>query len=166
MIAAQRDRDFVRLQRLDHELRMLGAGCGNLLQIFRMRITFLLLLSYGDSDVSAVLDDVSDRLKTRLEAGDADRRRPHIHAAARLAEVERNANNTNLSRNNAREGWGSCSHKFELNAAMDTACAAFSQTESSREHAPTRRSMPPRARSPCQSPHGARFRISASRDTT
>ena len=48
MISAQRQRNLSRLQRLDHQFRMLGAGRGNLLQIFGVRVAFFFLFRNRD----------------------------------------------------------------------------------------------------------------------
>jgi hypothetical protein len=37
-------------------------------------------------------------LEPGFESGDPDRRRPHVNAAARLAQIERSAEDANLAR--------------------------------------------------------------------
>ena len=167
MIAAQSNRHLAGFQRLHHEFRVLGAGRGDLLQIFCVGIAFFLLLGNGDGDVSGVFDNVTERLQSRFETSDPHCRGTHIDAAARLAEVERYTDDTNLAGRDAGEGWRDGCHKFMANLLLtDTTGAAFSETESSRARVPGRRSTPRPARFPCRSPHGARFRISANRGTT
>src|ERR1700733_5286767 len=114
MIATQSNRHLAGFQRLDHEFCMLGAGRSNLLQILCMRITFLLLLGNSDGYISGVFNNVSQRVESRLEAGNTKCGRLHIHAAARLTEVERNPNDANLPGRDAGEGWSDIGHKFGL----------------------------------------------------
>ena len=105
MISAEGQRNFSGLERLDHQLRMLGAGRGDFLQILRVRVAFFLLFRHGDGDVAAVFDLVAERLEARFESGDADRRRSHVDAAARLAEIERHTDDANFS---GRDVGGAC----------------------------------------------------------
>src|SRR5271156_2729055 len=114
MIATQSNRHLAGFQRLDHEFCMLGAGCGDLLQILCMRIAFLLLLGNSDGHISGVFNNVPKRLQTRLEPSDAHRRGTHIYAAARLTEVERYTDDANLPGRDAGEGWSDVGHKFGL----------------------------------------------------
>src|SRR2546429_9668795 len=83
---------------------MLCTGCSDFLQIFRVGIAFLLLLGNGDGNIAAVFHHVAQGFETRLQASNADGRRAHVHASARLTEVERNANNTNFLGAYAGEG--------------------------------------------------------------
>ena len=101
MITTKGDRHFSRLQCLDHKFGMLGAGCRNLLQIFCVRIAFLLLLGDGDRHIPRIFNYVPKRLQTRFETSHPHRRRPHIHPAARLAEVKRNSDNADFAGSDA-----------------------------------------------------------------
>ena len=96
MIAAERQRDFSGLERLDHQFGMFRAGGGDFFQIFGVRVAFFFLLGNGDGDVATVFDVVPERFEPRFEAGDANGRWAHVDAAARLAEVERNADDANF----------------------------------------------------------------------
>src|SRR5579872_2360497 len=114
MIAAQSDWNLARLQRFHDELRVLGAGRSNLLQILRVRIAFLFLLGNGHRNIPRVFDHVPQCLQPRFETSDAYCRGPHIHSAARLAQIERDADDANLARSDAGERWGMVCHNLEL----------------------------------------------------
>src|ERR1700721_3386354 len=88
MISAEGKRNFSGLECLDHQLRMLGAGCSDLLQILRVSVAFLLLFRNRDGNVAAVFHLVSQGLKASLKSGHADRRWAHVDATARLAKTE------------------------------------------------------------------------------
>ena len=77
-------------------LGFLGAGVGDLLEVFGVRIAFGLGLGQGDGNVADVLHVVAERLELGFEAGDAHRRRTHVHAAARLPKVERHADDADV----------------------------------------------------------------------
>ena len=85
-------------ERLDHQFGGFDAGLADLLQVSRVLLAGLLGFGDGDADVAAIGDDVAQRFKMRLEAGDAHGGGAHVHAAARLAEVERNADDADLAR--------------------------------------------------------------------
>ena len=82
VISAQRDRNFACFKRLEHQLRVLGAGRSNFFQILGVGIAFFFLLRNGYGNVAAVFDFVPERFEARFESGDAHRGRPHIDAAA------------------------------------------------------------------------------------
>ena len=84
------------LQRLHHQLGFLRAGFGDFGEVLGARIAFRPRLQHGDRHVAAVLHDVAERFELALQPGDADGRRPHVDAAARLSEIERNADDANL----------------------------------------------------------------------
>src|SRR5438309_2200049 len=96
VIASQEQRYFARLEAFENQFGALGTGCGDFLQIFCVGGAFFLLLRDSDRDIAAVLDDVADSLETSFESGDTDGRRTHVDASARLAEVEWDADDTNL----------------------------------------------------------------------
>src|SRR5215831_5746851 len=104
VIPAQHERDFPRFERFEHEVRALGAGGGDFLQIFRVGVAEFFLFGNGDRDVAAVLNDVADGFEAGLEAGDAHGGGAHVDTAARLAEVEGDANDTDLFGGDAAEG--------------------------------------------------------------
>jgi len=67
-----------------------------------------------DRDVARVLDDVTDGLEASFESGDADGGWPHVNAAARLSEVERDADHADLARRDTAERRVSLSHIFPV----------------------------------------------------
>ena len=83
-------------QGLHHQLGFFRAGLGDFLQILGVGIAFGLGFGQGDRHVAAVLDVVAQGLELGFESGDAHRRRTHVHAAARLAEVERHADDADV----------------------------------------------------------------------
>src|SRR5579863_7817484 len=96
---------------------MLGASCGNLFQIFCVRVAFLLLFGDCDGHVPGVFNHMPKRLQSGLEAGYANCGRSHIHAAARLAEVEGHTNDADLTGSDARRG--DVCHGFSRNKIAD-----------------------------------------------
>ena len=96
MVAAQHQRDFAGFERLDHQFGVLGAGGGDFFQIFGVRVAFFFLLGNGDGDVAAVFDLVAEGFQARFEAGHAHGRGAHVDAAARLAEIKRNADDADF----------------------------------------------------------------------
>ena len=61
-------------------------------------VAFFLLLGNRNGDVAAIFHFMTESFKPRFESGHAHGRRPHIHAAPRLAEIEGNADDANLAR--------------------------------------------------------------------
>ncbi len=110
VISAQNQRNFAGLERLDDHVRTLEAGRGNFFQIFGARRAFFFLLRDGDGDVAGIFHVVANGFEPRLQPGDAYGGWTHVHAAARLAKVEGNADDTNLPRSNAAERRGSQGH--------------------------------------------------------
>ena len=64
MISAESQRNHAGLKRLDHQLRMLGAGRGNFFQILRVGVAFFFLLRDGHSNVTAIFNLMPQRLET------------------------------------------------------------------------------------------------------
>src|SRR5438045_9723386 len=91
---------------------MLCTGCSDFLQIFRVGIAFLLLLRNGDGDIAAVFHHVAQGFEPRLQPSNANSRRTHVYASAGLAQVKRNADNTNFLGADAGEGWCGWSNEF------------------------------------------------------
>ena len=96
VVSAQHQRNFAGFQRLQDQFGMLGAGGGDFLQILRMGSALLLLFGDRDGNIAAVFDDVADGLETGFEPGDTNRGRAHVHAAAGLAQIERDSDHPNL----------------------------------------------------------------------
>ena len=111
MIPAKRQWDFPGLERLDHELRMFRAGGGDLFQIFGVRVAFFFLLGNGDGDVATVFDLVPESFQPRFEAGYAYGRGAHVDSSARLAEIKRNADDTNFPGRDVGRA-GRCCHRI------------------------------------------------------
>ena len=103
MIAAEDERNFAGFERLQYQVGALGAGGGDFLEIFGVGRAFFFLLRDGDGDVARVFDNVPDGFEAGFESGDADGGRPHVNAAAGLAEVERNADHADLARGDVAE---------------------------------------------------------------
>ena len=110
MISAEDQRNFAGLERFENEVSAFGASRGNFLQVLGVRRAFFFLLRDGDGDVAGVFDDVADGFEAGFESGDADGGWTHVDAAARLAEVERNADHADLAGSDTAVGRGSC-HK-------------------------------------------------------
>src|SRR5437773_1634792 len=91
---------------------MLGASRSDFFQVFRVRIAFLLLLGNGDGNIAAVFHHVAQGFETRLQPSNANSRRTHVYASAGLAQVERNADDTNLFGADTGEGCSGWSHEF------------------------------------------------------
>src|SRR5579862_6441525 len=109
MIATEGERDFSQLQRFDYQLRVLGTGCRNFLQIFSMRVAFFLLLGDGHGNVATIFDFVAESFEARFESSNAHSRRAHVDTAAGLTEIKGNANDADFARNDGG-GRRACSH--------------------------------------------------------
>ena len=168
----------------------LGAGVGDLLQIARVRFPETLGFGNRDGDIAAVVDRVAQRLQPGFKSGNPHRRGPHIHAAARLAQIQRYAKDADLPTDAA---WTPLHLELFASGAMtrvgiaglriastlpcnppicsivdatDRSGSASARKESSPAHAPGRRSRPPRARCPCQSRSAEPNHTAADQDTT
>src|SRR5262249_11725394 len=104
--SAENQWDLAGFQGLEYEVSLLGAGCSDFLQIFRVRIAFLLLLRNSDSNVPPVFNNMPDLLEPRFEPRNANCRWSHVNTAARLTEIERDTDDTNFP---ASDACGSCS---------------------------------------------------------
>ena len=87
---------------------MFGAGRGNFLQIFGVAVAFFFLFGDGDRDIATVFDHVAECFEAGFESGHPHRGWSHVHAAARLAEIEWDTDNANLSGGNV--SGSRCSH--------------------------------------------------------
>ena len=96
VVATEHERDFAGFERFHDQFGALGAGGGDFFQIFRVGGAFLFLFGDGDGDVAAVFDVVADGFEARFEAGDTNGRGAHVDAAARLAEIEWDADDADL----------------------------------------------------------------------
>ena len=80
-----------RAERFVHARGQRVAGGGDLRQVLGVRIAGGRGLGLLHGDVAQVFHLVAERRQARVEAGHAQRRRPHVHAAPALAQVERRA---------------------------------------------------------------------------
>ena len=107
MIAAEDDGRGTFFERLHNEVSGLDAGLANFLQVFGVLFTGIFGFCDGHADVAAIGDDMAQRFQMRLQTGDANGGGAHVHTAARLAEVERDAYDANVAR---RQGLDSGVH--------------------------------------------------------
>src|ERR1700751_3706520 len=63
-----------------------------------------LLFGHGHCHIAAIFDYMSNRFQACFQAGNTDSRWPHVDAATRLPEIERNTDHANLFRRDAAEG--------------------------------------------------------------
>src|ERR1700726_3746349 len=103
MIAAEDERNFAGFERLQYQVGALDAGGGDFLEVFGVGRAFFFLFRDGYGDVASIFDNVPDGFEAGFESGDADGGRPHVNAAAGLAEVERNADYADLTRGDVAE---------------------------------------------------------------
>jgi hypothetical protein len=103
MIAAENERNFAGLKRLEDEVSALAAGCGDFLEVLGVGCAFFFLFRDGNGNVTGVFDDVSDSLETRLKPRNAHGGRTHINTTAGLAKVKRDADYTDVARSDAAE---------------------------------------------------------------
>ena len=96
---------------------MLGAGRRDLFQILGVSVAFLFLLRNGHRHVAAIFHFVPQSLESRLKSRHPHRRRPHIDAAARLSQIQRHANHTNLLGRDVG-GADRCLHKILVNCEI------------------------------------------------
>ncbi len=96
MVAAEDQRNVATVEAFDHQLGVLGARRCDFFQILCVRIAFLFLLGDRDGDVAGVFYDVAERFEACFQPGDAHRRGPHVHAAARRAQIERHTDDADF----------------------------------------------------------------------
>ena len=101
VIASQHHGHFAGFQRLQHQLGVLGAGRGDFFQILWRGDRLLFLLGERDRHVAGILHHVAEFFQPGLQTRHPHRRGSHIHAAARLAEVERHTDHTDFSGSDA-----------------------------------------------------------------
>ena len=95
VVPAQHQRRHAFFKRLHHGFGGARAGFGNLLQIAGVLAAKSLGFGNFDEDITAVGDLVAQRLKPRLEAGNAHGRGAHVDPAAAGAHVQRNTDDAN-----------------------------------------------------------------------
>ena len=79
---------------------MFGAGGCDFFQILGARVALFSLFGNGDRDISAVFDYVPNGFQARFKSGNTDGRGPHIHTTPRLSQIQGNAQNSDLLRDN------------------------------------------------------------------
>src|ERR1035438_485295 len=121
VIAPEDERDFAGFERLQHQVGAGGAGGGDFLKIFGVGGAFFFLFRDSDGDIAGIFDDVSYGFETGFQSGDANGGRTHVNAAARLAEVKRNADHADLARSNVAVRCASFRHsKFSVLTSQST----------------------------------------------
>jgi hypothetical protein len=110
VVAPEDERYFSGLEGLQYQVGAFGAGGGDFLEVFRVGRAFLFLLGKSDGDVARVFHYVANGFEARFETGNADSGGTHIHAAAGLAKIERNADHADLARSDTAERRGSQWH--------------------------------------------------------
>ena len=98
MIASQNQRGDTFLEGLQHHAGNPFAGFADLLDVFCVRLAGVSGLSNRHRDIAPVAYHMTQRLEPGFEAGYPDRGRPHIDAAARLAQIEGHAENADMAR--------------------------------------------------------------------
>jgi hypothetical protein len=97
MIAAKNQRADAFLQRLQHHGGDAFAGLGDLPEIFCLRFPGIARLSDGYRHIPAIAHQMPQGLEPSFQPGDPDCGRPHVNAAAGLAQIERDAKNADLT---------------------------------------------------------------------
>ena len=91
VIAAEHERERAFLERRERALEQLLADAGDVLDVALCDVARPLDLGNRRDDVALVDDGEAETRELLADAGDAERRRPHVGAAAIAAEVERYA---------------------------------------------------------------------------
>ena len=82
MIASKNERNLPGFERLQYHIGALGAGSGDLLEVFEISRACFFLLGDGDGNVAGILDNVSDGFKARFQARNPNGRRTHVNPRA------------------------------------------------------------------------------------
>src|SRR6266478_5876144 len=118
MIATEDKWNFAGFQRLQYQVGALDAGDGDFLEVFGVGGAFFFPFRDGDGDVARIFDNVANGFEAGFESGNADGGRTHVNAAARLTEVERNADHADLPRSDVAEGCASQCHRSVLRCQL------------------------------------------------
>jgi hypothetical protein len=97
VVAAQNQRRTAGIQGGKNGVCGARARLRNLAQVMRIPPARRARLRHFHANVPAVYNVVTQRLEPRLQAGDAHRRGPHVHAAAARPHIQRNADNANVA---------------------------------------------------------------------
>ena len=98
VVAAENQRHQIFVERFANDFREALAGFGNFLEIFRAFLAVVLLFGLRNLDVADVFHLPAELLQARLQAGDAQRGRAHVHAAAAGAQVHRHTDDADFFR--------------------------------------------------------------------
>ncbi len=96
MVPAKHQRHKTLRERALCHLGEAAAGLRDFIQIFGALLAIVLFLGLFHGDVPDIFHRVAQRLQARLQAGNAQRRRTHVHTATALAEVHRYSDDANL----------------------------------------------------------------------
>ena len=96
MVAAEHKRHHVLIERLADDFAEALARLRNLAEILRVLLAVVLLFRLPHGDVADILDLPAKLLQPLMQAGNAQRRRPHIDAAAARAQVHRHPDDANF----------------------------------------------------------------------
>jgi len=114
VIASKNERNLPGFERLQYHIGALGAGSGDLLEVFEISRACFFLLGDGDGNVAGILDNVPDGLKARFQSGNPNGGRTHVNPAAGLAKVKRNTDHADVARRDAAVGRAALSHRMRF----------------------------------------------------
>ena len=103
VIAAKNQRNHILIERFADDFGDVLAGSGDFFEVLRILLAVVLLFRLPHSNVADVFHLAAELLQPRLQAGHAQGRRPHIHAAAAGAEVHWHTDDANFFSHYARE---------------------------------------------------------------
>jgi hypothetical protein len=96
VVAAEGEGDLAEFEGLEHQLGLGFARLSNLFEVLGAGISLGLRFQHGDGDVAGVFDVVAEGLELGFETRHAHGGRAHVDAAARLAEIERHADDSDV----------------------------------------------------------------------
>jgi hypothetical protein len=91
VVATQDQRRHAFLQRFENSFPGVRAGFGDFGQVMSILLAAGAGFRHFHPDIAGVGNVMAERPEPCLQSGNAQRRRPHIHAPAARAHVERNA---------------------------------------------------------------------------
>ena len=96
MISAESQGNLPGFKGFDYQLRLSSARFRDFIEVLGIGIALRPGFLHRDVDIAAVLNVVTERLELGLKTGNAHGGGSHIHAAARLAEIERHADDADV----------------------------------------------------------------------
>ena len=96
MVAAQNERNQIIVERFLDNFGEAFTGFRDFVEIFGFFLAVVLLFGLADLNVADIFHLTAELLQARLQPGDAQRGRAHIHAAAAGAQVHRHPDNSNF----------------------------------------------------------------------